>query len=159
MAVQNGVVPMANGHGGKRAGAGRPKNSANKRHDFTRNSLANSSVRLPLQYMVEVMNDETQPASRRDAMAIAAANFIHSKPVARPIPAAGWAADADGKLIEAVAEPIAPSVMTINILPVESGFHLDQDSNLVRAAQPGPELRIVSNVPAPEPVDDSNGAD
>jgi hypothetical protein len=139
---------MANGHGGARKGAGRPRNSARKRTDFTRNSLMNSSVRLPLQYMVEVMNDETQPAARRDAMAIAAANFIHSKPVARPIPAAGWTADTDGKLIEAVAEPIAPSVTTINILPIPSGFHLGDDDQLIPCQRPGgPGLKVVGNEP------------
>jgi hypothetical protein len=104
----------------------------------------NSSVRLPLQYMVEVMNDETQPASRRDAMAIAAANFIHSKPVARP-PAAGWAADTDGRLIEATATPLPPpGVSTINIWPVESGHYLDSGS-----AQPASEAPAESPGIAP----------
>jgi hypothetical protein len=140
--------------GGARKNAGRKRGGHNSR---TR-ELARKAESLgisPLAVLLQLASDPDQPVHVRLSAAPAAAPYCHPKFSALPAtlsPPFGC----DGKLIEGSSEPIPPAVTQINILPVESGFHLDQDGNLVRAAQPGPDLKIVSNIPAPELVDDSN---
>ena len=41
---------------------------------------ARKSKLNPLEYMLEVMNDEKADDARRDRMAVAAAPFVHAKP-------------------------------------------------------------------------------
>jgi hypothetical protein len=69
---------MANGLGGKRPGAGRPKGSRNKATEEARKKAAEIGV-TPLEYMLGVMADTTADAKRRDAMAQAAAPYVHPK--------------------------------------------------------------------------------
>lgn len=66
--------------GGKRTGAGRKKGSKQK---IAKTYLTSSSLiaagdgEMPLQYMLRVMRDSGTDEKRRDAMAQAAARFIH----------------------------------------------------------------------------------
>jgi hypothetical protein len=64
--------------GGKREGAGRPRGAVTL---STRAILeaAKSGGEMPIDYMLRVMRDENAPDSRRDAMAKAAAAYMHSK--------------------------------------------------------------------------------
>jgi hypothetical protein len=71
--------------GGFRPGAGRPKGSAKSadtEHSIKRE--ARKAGMTPLEYMLEVMNDEAVDPSRRDRMAIAAAPFVHARAEAAP---------------------------------------------------------------------------
>jgi hypothetical protein len=73
---------MANGHGGKRAGAGRKrggKNTASIRQSHLLLREAIERGETPLQYMLSVMQDKDAPIDRRDAMACAAAPYVHPR--------------------------------------------------------------------------------
>jgi hypothetical protein len=62
--------------GGYRPGSGRPrKNLENK----TIKRESRKAGLKPLEYMLEVMNDQKADSSRRDRMAIAAAPFVHAR--------------------------------------------------------------------------------
>jgi len=72
-------------HGGYRPGSGRPKGSKNRKNKSgqivpkkseTPDNRDKSKL-LPLDYMLNVMNDPTASRSRRDRMAISAAKYIH----------------------------------------------------------------------------------
>lgn len=68
--------------GGKRQGAGRKKGSKQKiaKTYLTKSALiAAADGEMPLQYMLRVMRDPTADEKRRDAMAAAAATYIHPK--------------------------------------------------------------------------------
>lgn len=68
--------------GGKRPGAGRKKGSKQKiaKTYLTKSSLiAAGDGEMPLQYMLRVMRDPGADEKRRDAMATAAATYIHPK--------------------------------------------------------------------------------
>lgn len=71
--------------GGFRAGAGRPKGAKNikpsPKIDVPADiaNAAHQSGLSPLDYMLNVMRDETVDGNRRDRMAVAAAPFVHSK--------------------------------------------------------------------------------
>lgn len=69
---------IGNGRGGPRHGAGRPKGVQNKRRP-ARLQAQKAGQQLPLDYMLEVLNDKTQPTLRRDRMAIAAAPYLHPR--------------------------------------------------------------------------------
>ena len=63
--------------GGKRAGAGRKPGS---KAEATKQALsAAGEGEMPLHYMLRVMRDPAAEEKRRDAMAVAAAAFIHPK--------------------------------------------------------------------------------
>jgi hypothetical protein len=64
--------------GGKRVGAGRKKGIPNKRTQEVLNQVAASGL-TPLDYMLQVMRDESQEAHRRLTAAQAAAPYVHSK--------------------------------------------------------------------------------
>jgi hypothetical protein len=66
------------GMGGKRPGAGRPKGSINK-VSLNQMEKAAKAGYLPLDYMLKVMRNERESKGRRDAMAIAAAPYLHPK--------------------------------------------------------------------------------
>ena len=57
---------------------GRTAGTLNKRTEAMLEEIA-STGETPLQYMLRVMRDPEAPAARRDAMAIAAAPYIHCK--------------------------------------------------------------------------------
>jgi hypothetical protein len=64
--------------GGARPGAGRKQGVANK---ATQEAVAEAAAtgELPRDYMLRVMRDPDADDRRRDAMAIAAAQYLHSK--------------------------------------------------------------------------------
>ena len=66
--------------GGYRPGAGRPKGSG-KSPDTTKSIKreARKAGMTPLDYMLDVMNDDQADKARRDRMAIAAAPFVHAR--------------------------------------------------------------------------------
>ena len=75
----SGVEKMA--RGGRRAGAGRPPGARNKR-TIARLRLAKGQLEAgiaPLEYMLSIMRDESQPQERRDEMAKAAAPYVHPR--------------------------------------------------------------------------------
>jgi hypothetical protein len=64
--------------GGKRPGAGRPRGARNKTAEAVRQKAAATGI-TPLDYMLKVLRNEGEDEKRRDAMAIAAAPYIHPK--------------------------------------------------------------------------------
>lgn len=66
------------GRGGKRPGAGRPVGAVQR---VTREARAKAAASgdVPLEYMLRVMRDPEVDEKRRDAMAVAAAPYIHAK--------------------------------------------------------------------------------
>ena len=64
--------------GGVRKGAGRPKGALSKRHQVTAAQIGHDGY-PPIEYMLALMRDEKAEATRRDAMAIQAANVSASK--------------------------------------------------------------------------------
>jgi hypothetical protein len=66
------------GRGGARPGAGRPKRKANKFDAEVRAKAAEEGI-LPVEYMLRVMRDKRHSTQRRDAMAVAAAPYLHHK--------------------------------------------------------------------------------
>ena len=67
---------MPHGHGGKRAGAGRPRGSINKFSAEVREAAV-AGGESPLDYMLRVMRDPNVDPQRRDYMAKAAAAYVH----------------------------------------------------------------------------------
>ncbi len=68
--------------GGTRPGAGRPKGSgkgAPKKQGREQIALAKAKGLTPLEYMLDVMNNEAEDAARRDRMAQAAAPYAHAR--------------------------------------------------------------------------------
>ena len=68
---------MANGHGGTRQGAGRPKGSANKKTAEVRDRAAKEGI-TPLEYMLKVLRESKDEAACMEA-AKAAAPYLHPK--------------------------------------------------------------------------------
>lgn len=69
---------MANGHGGKRPGAGRKKGQVVKFDEAARKKAAETGI-LPLEFMLNVMRDEEQDFSTRFDAAKAAAPYVHAR--------------------------------------------------------------------------------
>lgn len=69
---------MANGHGGKRDGAGRPKNSKNKATVEREKEIADSGL-TPLDYMLSVLRDDKADEAARMEAAKAAAPYVHPR--------------------------------------------------------------------------------
>jgi len=70
---------MASGHGGARPGAGRTKGAKSL---VTEEAIKRAGDgETPLEYMLRVMRDQTQPDERRDRMAMGAAPYVHAKGV------------------------------------------------------------------------------
>jgi hypothetical protein len=55
----------------------RPRGSKDKRYRAVR--IKETGRQLPLDYMLQVLNDASQPIERRDRMAIAAAPYVHPR--------------------------------------------------------------------------------
>lgn len=71
---------MANGRGGKRNGAGRPKGAQTRRTREVAQRAAKRGI-TPLEYMLKVMRSRSKKidATRRDDMAKAAAPYMHPR--------------------------------------------------------------------------------
>ena len=69
---------MANGHGGKRAGAGRPPGARNIRSEETARQIQESGL-TPLQFLMDIVRDDDAPRKERIECARAAAPFCHAK--------------------------------------------------------------------------------
>jgi hypothetical protein len=91
---------------GRKTG-GRQKGTRNRATEEARAAAAATGV-LPLDYMLTVMRDPTADEKRRDAMAMAAAPYLHSKLTA-----------IDAKLSFAAAEPgpERPAVTVTFVMP------------------------------------------
>lgn len=63
--------------GGRRPGAGRPRKNVTTAGDGSK--LARKHKVAPLDYMLNVVNDDKAEPKRRDRMAIAAAQYMHAK--------------------------------------------------------------------------------
>lgn len=68
--------------GGARPGAGRPRKEAGSVPAVKNEAAANRprkslGGKTPLEYMLDVMNDDDQDPIRRDRMAMAAAPYVH----------------------------------------------------------------------------------
>ena len=70
---------IAKNKGGARPGAGRKIGSRSGRAIIEAESLCEKYPVMPLDYMLQVLNDDKQSKSRRDAMAKAAAPYIHAR--------------------------------------------------------------------------------
>jgi hypothetical protein len=69
---------MANGHGGRRAGAGRKAGSATRKtQEIVAAAMAEGLT--PLEYMLAVLRDPAVAPERRDDMAKACAPYIHPR--------------------------------------------------------------------------------
>jgi hypothetical protein len=64
---------------------GRPKGSPNRRTSRTIDEIRTTYDILPLDHMLNILNDEQEPAERRDRMAMAAAPYVHSRLTATEI--------------------------------------------------------------------------
>jgi hypothetical protein len=64
--------------GGARTGAGRPKGLANKFNDEARARAAEGGT-TPLEYLLGLLRDETQPKELRIDVAKAAAPYMHAR--------------------------------------------------------------------------------
>jgi hypothetical protein len=68
---------MANGHGGARKGAGRTKGA---KAVVTEEAIKRAGEgETPLEYMLRIMRDPSEPHDRRDKMALGAAPYVHAK--------------------------------------------------------------------------------
>ena len=69
--------------GGARLGAGRPRKTAEPAPKVTKMTVNRPSKELggmtPLEYMLQVMNDDSAEDQRRDRIAVAAAPFVHAR--------------------------------------------------------------------------------
>ena len=73
---------FSNKRGGARRGAGRPKGSKQgiaKQRLTEKALIAAADGEMPLEYMLRIMRDPGADEKRRDAMATAAATYIHPK--------------------------------------------------------------------------------
>lgn len=74
--------------GGRREGAGRPGGVPNKASIARQEEVA-ATGQTPLDYMLAVMRDATQPDDRRDEMAKASAPYVHPKLAATQVTGEG----------------------------------------------------------------------
>jgi hypothetical protein len=138
--------------GGRREGSGRKRGGHNSR---TREiALKAESLGIsPLALLLQFAADPELPVSLRLAAATSAAPYCHPRFSTLPGPLAPLYG-ADGRVIEGRAEP-APSMVTINVVPVPSGLHENDDGNLVPCVNSPPDLKIVS---APASAEDDEAA-
>ena len=72
------MAKSRNGHGGRRPGAGRKPGSVNKAKLEAREAAAAKGI-TPLDHMLAVLNDPNEGWKRKDAMAVAAAPYLHPR--------------------------------------------------------------------------------
>ena len=87
-------IGTGSGRGGTRRGAGRPKGVKIKRRP-ARFRAADAGQQLPLDYMLQVLNDASPPIERRDRMAVAAAPYLHARLSAITTPKAAFEMSAE----------------------------------------------------------------
>jgi hypothetical protein len=149
--AQSTGVGRGHGSGGKRPGSGRPFGSTNRRSreliiDAERNGLL-----TPVEYLLGLMRDVTQPTRDRTAAAIAAAPYLHPKLVARYVVQKVIDPDtlSDSELLESI------SYLEKKIAEAEA-----RDAGLPRLAEPPqgavpprpvPMLRRPGDQPVPQP--------
>ena len=89
---------------GRKTG-GRQKGARNRATEEARAAAASTGV-LPLDYMLSVMRDSAADSKRRDAMAMAAAPYLHPKLTA-----------IDARLSPAVSQPLPKKLILEFVLP------------------------------------------
>ena len=99
---------------GRKTG-GRQKGARNRATDEARAAAAASGV-LPLDYMLSVMRDSAADSKRRDAMAMAAAPYLHPRLTA-----------IDAKLSPAASEPSPQKLLLEFVLPTRDHAREDQE--------------------------------
>lgn len=100
--------------GGRRIGAGRKRGSHTKRVRETIEAATTAGL-SPLQYMLSVLNDPDADVRRRDAMAIASAQFVHPR------------------LAQVALSPVANSITigSVVINSIETGKFVESGDGLV----------------------------
>lgn len=73
---------MANGHGGARPGAGKPRGSKHQKTQEQLDAVAEGGI-TPLGYLLSVMRDEVAERSVRIDAAKAAAPYVHTRLIAQ----------------------------------------------------------------------------
>jgi hypothetical protein len=99
---------------GRKTG-GRQKGARNRATEEARAVAAATGV-LPLDYMLSVMRDSAADSERRDAMAMAAAPYLHPRLTA-----------IDAKLNPGVLEPSERKLVLEFVLPTRDHAREDQD--------------------------------
>jgi hypothetical protein len=99
---------------GRKTGA-RQKGTRNRATEEAR-AAAEASGTLPLDYMLSVMRDPAADQKRRDAMAMAAAPYLHPKLTA-----------VDAKLSPAIAEPARKPTSIVVQFVVPGASHAPDD--------------------------------
>jgi hypothetical protein len=99
---------------GRKTG-GRQKGARNRATEEARVAAAATGI-LPLDYMLSVMRDSAADHKRRDAMAMAAAPYLHSRLTA-----------IDAKLNPAVAQPSPQKLLLEFVLPTRDHAREDQE--------------------------------
>ena len=94
---------------------GRQKGARNRATEEARAVAAATGI-LPLNYMLSVMRDPAVDHKRRDAMAMAAAPYLHPRLTA-----------IDAKLSPAVAQPSPQKLLLEFVLPTRDHARDDQD--------------------------------
>ena len=102
--------------GGKRAGAGRPPGSLNKRHKVV---VADPSALMPVEWMLAVLRDPECEPQRRDQMAIQAAPYLHPRLAMAGVTSTNIATDHGG------------DVNIVQIFAVPHGASLDVKSGTI----------------------------
>jgi hypothetical protein len=112
--------------GGKRAGAGRkPGSATRKTREIADAAAANGQT--PLQYLLDLMRDNTASPERRDKAAELTLGYMHPKiSSAPPSPE---------------AERSRPSSMTVNVISIPNGryFSKEEAANYMRPLELLPE--------------------
>jgi hypothetical protein len=98
---------------GRKTG-GRQKGARNRATEEARAAAA--ATTLPLDYMLSVMRDSAADHKRRDAMAMAAAPYLHPRLTA-----------IDAKLSPAAAQPSPQKLLVEFVLPVRGHAREDQE--------------------------------
>jgi hypothetical protein len=134
--------------GGKRAGAGRKPGVPNKRHQVTAKDIGHDGY-MPIEYMLALMRDERAEATRRDAMAIQAANFLHPRLAAVATSNGnGGSGDTINNIVQIIAVPrggrLDPKSGTITI-----DGELVSEPPIIEPYQATPALLTDETQPAP----------
>jgi hypothetical protein len=99
---------------GRKTG-GRQKGARNRATEEARAAAAATGV-LPLDYMLSVMRDHAADSKRRDAMAMAAAPYLHPRLTA-----------IDAKFSPTVAQPSPQKLLLEFVLPTRDHAREDQE--------------------------------
>jgi hypothetical protein len=89
--------------GGKRAGAGRPRGSLQKRHNKV--IVEDPTALMPVEWMLAVLRDPEAEQSRRDEMAKQAAPYLHPRLNAVGITSTNGNSGGDINIVQILAVP------------------------------------------------------